>query len=182
MTHSDVSPTPSAPVEPQAAAAEANPVPGRTAYWQASLAIVAGSLVVDHVVKWLAIEHLMPGNRIVSVVPGLFQLRYAENTGAAFSFLDGRVGFLALVSVVVSAMLAYWWWRVPKEEVQARLAFALVVGGAVGNLIDRAFRGYVVDMFEAYFRQWSWPVFNVADSCICVGMGILILRMWKGKI
>ena len=62
------------------------------------------------------------------------------------------------------------------------LAIAFVIGGAIGNLIDRAFRGFVVDMFDAYIGQHHWPVFNVADSFICIGMGILVLRMWKGKV
>lgn len=184
------------PVPPAAQPLPATPeilapaaVPAGFAGWRSALAIVTSVLVVDHVVKWLAIVHLKPIlPDSISIIPGLFQLTYAENKGAAFSFLHGHVEVLTVISFVVSLMMVWWWTRLPKEEVAGRTAFAFVVGGAVGNLIDRAFRGerfgdgYVVDMFDAYVRGHHWPVFNIADSCICLGMAVLVWRMWKGKI
>lgn len=150
--------------------------------------MVAVLIAFDHAVKLWAVSELAP--RLfdptlpdsIPIIPGLFRLTYAENTGAAFSLLDGRVGFLAIVSAVATIALTYWWTRIPKEESLGRAGVALVLAGTVGNLIDRAFRGFVVDMFDAYYRGYSWPVFNVADSLICVGVGILILRTLQGKI
>ncbi len=170
----------------KASAPPPKPVPGGTAHWKVCLASLLGIVALDHLSKWLTIVKLAPTadrpGPVVDIVPGLFRLLYARNYGAAFSFLHGQVALLALVSVAVSVGMTIWWFRLPKEEHWGRLAIAFVVGGAIGNLIDRAFRGYVVDMFDAYVGSHHWPVFNVADSFICVGMGLLVWRMLKGKI
>ncbi len=162
--------------------------PGGFAGWKSALAVVVGMLALDHLSKWLAIVYLKPepGQYVnlpkVDLIPGLFQLQYAENTGAAFSMFDGNVGALAIVSILAASAMTWWWTRLPAGEKWGRLALSLVVAGAIGNLIDRVFRGYVVDFFLAYFRDYRWPVFNVADTIICIGVGVLILRSWQGKV
>lgn len=104
----------------------------------------------------------------VSIAP-FFHLTYLENTGAAFGLMHGDNAALIVVSVLLLAGLAYMSWRWPSDHVSAHYGIVLVGGGALGNLYDRVFYGYVVDFLD--FRVW--PVFNVADSCICVGAGLL---------
>ena len=96
--------------------------------------------------------------------------------------LTGNPGLLAIISILAAAGLTFWWTRLPAEELLGRIALAMVVAGAVGNLIDRALRSYVVDFFDVYWRTHHFPVFNVADSMICVGVGVLLLRTWRGKL
>ncbi len=185
-TEETVSPGTEPAIERADAKAAAAPEPGGTAWWKICASSALGVVVLDHLTKWLTIRHLAPAPGeplpVIDIVPGLFRLLYAENRGAAFSFLYGHVELLALISVVVSVFMTVWWLKLPKEELWGRLAIAFVLGGAIGNLIDRAFRGFVVDMFDAYIGRHHWPVFNIADSFICIGMGILVLRMWKGKV
>lgn len=151
---------------------------------------VAALIAFDHATKLATVAWLKPTSAfdipVVTVFPGLLQLRYAENTGAAFSLFDGQVGALALVSLVASLLVGWWWWRLPAAERWGRWALVLILAGAVGNLIDRAFRGFVVDMLDAHItlggELYQWPVFNVADSLICVGVAVVMVRAWRGKM
>lgn len=180
----DKQPAPASAVEDPAAGSvdgQQAEVPGGVAFWRASAAIVAATMVLDHATKFWAKAVLEPmisavGPPAIPVIPGLFELRYAENRGAAFSLFYGNVGALAIVSLVALVFLGWWWRSLPASDRWSRGAIALVAGGAVGNLLDRIFRGYVVDMFHAYYDKWSWPIFNIADSAICVGVAILIVR------
>jgi signal peptidase II len=150
------------------------------------LGFVALLVLVDQVTKWISVLALAPppagAGKTIVLLPGVFQLRYAENTGAAFSIFTGRVNFLALVSLVASGFLVWWWRKVPPSERWGRGALVLILGGAVGNLIDRVRLGYVIDMFDAFIGSYDYPVFNVADSLICVGVAVLLVRAWKGKV
>ena len=156
----------------------------------AGAAAVLGLVAFDHATKLATVAWLKPTSfldvPIVTIIPGLFQLRYAENRGAAFSLFDGNVGALAVVSAVASVLIAWWWTRLPAEERWGRWALVMILSGALGNLIDRAFRGFVVDMFDAHItlggELYQWPVFNVADSLICVGVGIVMVRAWMGRM
>lgn len=161
--------------------------PGGFALWKPSIAMAAIWFVIDHATKYWAAVTLAPTirgipGRHIDIIPGCLRLVYAENTGAAFSFLTGQTFFLGLVSLAATIGLSWYWYTLPAAEKWGRMAVALILSGAVGNMIDRFFRGYVVDFVEAYFRQWSWPVFNVADSCICVGAAILAVRFLQGRI
>lgn len=104
----------------------------------------------------------------------------AHNRGAAFSFLHGADGwqrwFLSAVSTVVSVILLIWLWQTPRQHNHRQaLAISLVLGGAIGNLIDRLRLGYVVDFIDVHYQGWHWPAFNIADSAITVGVVLLIL-------
>ena len=140
-------------------------------------------IVLDQLTKWWANTALNFGEQ-VNVLP-FFNLTLVYNTGAAFSFLADAGGWqrwvLSSLSLVVSVMLTLWILRTPREFKWLAIGLALVLGGAVGNLIDRAFFGYVVDFLDVYYQQWHWPAFNVADSAITVGAGILILETLWGK-
>ena len=103
----------------------------------------------------------------------------AHNYGAAFSFLNNAGGwqrwFFVVLASGVSLILLVWLLRLPRHEWRTGLSLALIIGGAVGNLIDRIQLGYVVDFIDVYFRDWHYPAFNVADSAITVGVVLLLL-------
>jgi len=160
------------------------------ALWQWSLVILTIGFIVDHATKFWAEAYLKPKGPVysaadiptITIIPGCLEFVYAENTGAAFSMMTSQTGILAIISVIASVGLVWFWTTLSPAEKWGRYAVALILSGAVGNLVDRTFRNFVIDFIHAYFRQWSWPVFNIADSCICVGAGILAVRFLKNKI
>lgn len=139
-------------------------------------------IVLDQLTKlWAssALNYAEP----VAVLP-FFNLTLMHNTGAAFSFLSEAGGwqrwFFAMVSLLVSAVILVWLKRLSGEKVWLAVALALVLGGALGNLWDRLYLGYVVDFIQLYYRQWSWPAFNLADTAISVGAVMLIIDSLRG--
>ena len=144
--------------------------------------ITAVVVLIDQVSKrsmsqWLGLCE--PGRcEVVDVLP-IFQLVVVHNTGAAFSFLADAGGwqrwFLTLVSLVVSIVIAIWMLRLKANEKLLAISLSLILGGAIGNLIDRAFQGYVVDFLLFYYEDWYFPAFNVADSAVSVGAALMIL-------
>jgi signal peptidase II len=114
-----------------------------------------------------------------------FNLTLAHNYGAAFSFLADQSGwqrwFFAALALIVSSGLSVWLLRLAPSQKWLAAAIALLVGGAVGNLYDRVLFGYVVDFLDAYYGQYHWPVFNVADSAICIGAALLLLESFLDK-
>jgi len=138
-----------------------------------SLAVV----LLDQITKWLVIDALTLYQRI-PVLP-VFDLVRLHNTGAAFSFLADASGWqnwlFTGVAVVVSVGIAWWLVTLPREGRRVlSLGLALVLGGAIGNVIDRSLYGYVVDFLLFYYKDWSYPAFNIADSAITCGV-VLIL-------
>ena len=130
-------------------------------------ALIAAALVaVDQIVKYLVMTHIPAGGH-VPLVPYLVELTYVTNTGAAFSIFSEHTWALALVSLVMSVALALALWKGLFKHPLGKLTLTLLLAGAVGNLIDRAFRGFVVDMFNVLFMNFA--VFNVADICVVVG-------------
>ena len=130
-------------------------------------AILAAVLVaVDQIVKYLVMTSIGFGEH-VPFIPYILELTYVENTGAAFSIFSKHTWALALVSLVMSAVLALALWKGLFKHPFGKLALTLLLAGAVGNLIDRACRGYVVDMFNVLFMRFA--VFNVADICVVLG-------------
>jgi len=141
-------------------------------------------VVVDQGSKILA-QHLLIIHEPVAVVPS-FNLFLTYNLGAAFSFLSSAGGWqrwlFALLSTGISVFIVLWLRRVPQGQKWLACALALVLGGAVGNLIDRLFRagGGVVDFIDIYYGTWHWPAFNIADSAISVGAVMLLVSALKG--
>lgn len=135
-------------------------------------------LVLDQVTKAI-VEQSMALHQSIPVLPFL-AITYARNTGAAFSLLAHapslfRVTLLVSVSVFAIVLVLRFVARTPATDRPTLLGLGAVLGGAVGNLIDRAWLGEVRDFVELHYREWSWPVFNVADAAICVGVGLLLL-------
>ncbi|MBT4162500.1 MAG: lipoprotein signal peptidase [Gammaproteobacteria bacterium] len=117
----------------------------------------------------------------IDILP-MFKLTVLHNEGAAFSFLDDAGGwqrwFLVAVSSIVSVFLAGWLGRIYRSQRLLSYALCLILGGAIGNLIDRAVQGYVVDFFVFYYDVYYFPAFNIADSAISMGAALLILDMF----
>jgi signal peptidase II len=138
----------------------------------ASLAVV----ILDQASKAVVVSRFELFDRL-PVLP-FFDLVRLHNTGAAFSMLANAGGwqnwFFTAVAVGVSGVLLWWFRQVPRGRVLVPLALALVIGGAIGNLIDRLVYGYVVDFVLLYWRDWSYPAFNVADSAITLGVAGLL--------
>jgi signal peptidase II len=107
-----------------------------------------------------------------------FKLTYVHNTGAAFSFLSEAGGwqrwFFAGLALVISVVIAVWLSRLEKNETLLAVALSLILGGAVGNLIDRLAYGYVIDFLDVYYGTWHWPAFNIADSAITLGVVLML--------
>lgn len=130
-------------------------------------AILAAALVVlDQVVKYLTKAGIAPGEH-VPLLPHILELTYVENTGAAFSLFARHTWVLALISLAMSVVLAVALWKNFFRHPLGKIPLALLLAGAVGNLLDRVFRGYVVDMFNVLFMRFA--VFNVADICVVTG-------------
>jgi signal peptidase II len=147
------------------------------------LALAAVVLVLDQLSKAAALRWLQP-HQVIDVLPG-FNLTLVFNRGAAFSFLAGAGGWqrwfftgLALVASVVILVLLR---RTPRSERLTASGLALILGGAVGNLVDRLRWGHVVDFVDLYLGSAHWPAFNVADCAISVGAALLVWSMWRGS-
>src|ERR1700685_614592 len=144
------------------------------------LAVSAAVVLVDQTTK-LAVERELALFQSVSVLPVL-EITRLHNTGAAFSFLANEAGWqrwlFTALALVVSAALAVWLSRIDRGARVLACAVALILGGAVGNVIDRLRLGHVIDFIYAHWQQHYFPAFNVADSCICVGAGLLMLDTW----
>ncbi|HOE95493.1 MAG TPA: signal peptidase II [Candidatus Sumerlaeota bacterium] len=148
---------------------------GRVAF----TALAAVVILLDQLTKWLAVAFLR-GRPPLELIPGYLRLWYAENTGAAFSVLEGHTEILAGFSLIVSVVIFVWGWRLSPREQGLRVALGLILGGALGNLIDRVYLRYVIDFISAHWHyKYVWPTFNIADSAVCVGMFLLIVASFR---
>lgn len=147
------------------------------------LLLMAAIVLLDQGTKALVVRSLEL-HEYVPVVDGFLSLSHVRNRGAAFGLLSDwdlpyQSVLLALLSLSALAAIAFYFLRLPAAARLPRLALALVLGGAVGNLIDRARLGYVVDFVHVYWRRHQWPDFNVADSAITVGVALLVLDILR---
>ena len=153
-------------------------------YWKVGYLVAAfGVYLLDQASKAWARKTLRFGDD-VTVIPNFLNFIYAENTGIAFSQLQngGELGRWMLAALAALAALAvlYYFWRTPKNNDRLLGACALLLAGIVGNLTDRVRLGFVIDFIDVQFGNWHYPTFNVADSAICIGAGLLILDLFFG--
>jgi len=145
--------------------------------WLSALVVLA-----DQASKGAAIAALVPA-RPLPVVPSL-NLFLTYNRGISFSLLDGpgdlQRWLLAALAMAVAALLTYGMSRLPRHRGFLAAALALVIGGAVGNLIDRAAWGHVIDFIQLYYGDWSFAVFNIADAAISTGAALMLLDLLRG--
>jgi signal peptidase II len=148
------------------------------------LSLSAAVVILDQATKAIAI-HLLEPQVPHAVIPGFLNWTLAYNTGAAFSFLADQQGwqrwFFTLLAVVISIVLVRWLVKTPRSDWRSALPLALVIGGAIGNLIDRLRIGHVTDFIQVYHGEWVFPSFNVADSAISVGATLLIVFSLFGR-
>ena len=147
----------------------------RRANW---LWLTAAVIALDQLTKWLA-ERLLPLHEPVALMP-MLNLTLMHNEGAAFSLLADAGGWqrwlFAAFALLVTIVLVVWLLRLDARERMTAAALALLIGGAVGNLIDRLRTGRVVDFIDVYYGDWHWPAFNIADSAITIGVALLLIE------
>lgn len=132
-------------------------------------------IIIDQLVKYWTLTQLdlyesLPG------IPGVFDFFYIQNRGASWGILSGRMALFYLVTLVVVVYLLYLMYKTPNFQTLSHIAYGLLIGGALGNFIDRLLHGYVVDMFRLLFI--SFPIFNVADMSLTVGVVILVVLVF----
>lgn len=139
-------------------------------------------IVLDQVSKWVMVSWLSL-YETVAMIP-FFNLTMAHNTGAAFSFLAQAGGwqrwFFVVLAVLISIGLLVWLKKFAKTNMEA-ISVSLILGGAIGNVIDRIYFGYVIDFLDVYYGSYHWPAFNVADSAIVIGAGLLIFDSFRAE-
>jgi len=142
------------------------------------LLLVVVIVVLDQWTKYLADTRLDYGHPVELL--SWFNLYLAYNTGAAFNFLSEAGGwqrwFFGAVAVVAIVVLIAWLRRLDARDWPLSLSLSLILSGAIGNLIDRIWLGYVIDFIQWHYRDWYWPAFNLADSAITAGVTVLVLR------
>lgn len=145
------------------------------------LALVAVTVIVtDQITKVMVMQH-MRLHESIPIVPNLFSLTYIRNPGAAFGLLAGssnafRMVFFGITSLFALALLGTILFRMPEKDWMGQLSIAGILGGAIGNLLDRLRFGEVIDFLDVYIENYHWPAFNVADSAITVGVVFLIVH------
>ena len=153
----------------------------RAGYLVVSLAV----LLLDQWTKGM-VTRLFDVHQSRTIFPGLFDVTYVRNSGAAFGLfasVDSSIKAILLnsVAVLVFLVVSAYALRSSHRSVRLQIGFALILGGAVGNLLDRVRFGYVVDFLDFSISGHHWPAFNVADSAICIGVGLLFLDMLRGE-
>ena len=142
------------------------------------------AVILDQVSKLVVVSSMQLYQSIP--ITSFFKLTYVRNTGAAFSFLSEAGGwqrwFFAGLAIIISMVIAVWLTRLKQHETVLAVALSLVLGGAIGNLIDRLAYGYVIDFLDVYYGSWHWPAFNIADSAITLGVVLMLLESfgWIG--
>lgn len=158
------------------------------------LTVAFAAIVIDFITKAVVLGNLRHLPR--DVIPGFFNLSFALNRGVSFSFLNNiqepiRLGEwiipasvylpLGLSFVGIAASIGLVWWMGHQRTTAAHWGLGLIAGGALGNVLDRLQHGAVVDFLHVYYNDWHFPAFNVADSCITVGVALLLLDGFRGE-
>lgn len=145
--------------------------------------LAAVVIALDQITKYWA-QTLLALHQPEAVMPFL-NMTLMYNPGAAFSFLADAGGwqrwFFIALAVLVSLVLFFWMARLKSGERWTAIGLSLVLGGALGNVVDRILHGHVIDFIDVYYRQWHWPAFNVADSAITAGVVLLLLDSFRQR-
>jgi signal peptidase II len=149
-------------------------------------AIALMVLAADQITKAILLHFLPNVWDERTVLPGFFKLVHWQNTGAAWSSFTGKNGLLALIAIAALIILFFSRHHFNSHTLLGQFAFGLVIGGIMGNLVDRIFRHYVVDFLRFYLQQrggeeTGFPAFNVADSAICIGVTLVFLLTWRNE-
>ncbi|MBZ5748687.1 MULTISPECIES: signal peptidase II [Metabacillus] len=131
---------------------------------------------IDQVTKWLIVKNMELGESI-TVIENFIYITSHRNRGAAWGILQGQMWFFYIITTVVIIGIIYYIQKYTKENKVMGIALGLMLGGAIGNFIDRLFRKEVVDFINTYIFSYDFPIFNVADSALCVGVVLLFIQM-----
>ena len=154
-----------------------------SAKWKLVSGWLVAIVALDQLTK-IIVDRSMPLHQSIAIIDGLFNLTYVRNAGAAFGLFAGsaeifRRPFLILVSILASVFIIVMMKRLAEKETGLVTALSFILGGAMGNLIDRVIYGDVIDFLDVYWRNYHWPAFNIADSFITIGVGIMLYRLYK---
>lgn len=143
--------------------------------------VAAVAFAIDFISKIIALQHLQFQTPI-EIFPFL-NLTLTYNYGAAFSFLAAQSGwqlwFFTIIAIIVIIAILYWLRKIPRRHNLFAISLTFILGGAIGNVFDRIFYGYVIDFIDFHYKAYHWPTFNLADSFICIGAFLFILSSLK---
>lgn len=159
--------------------------PGKKSNWQTAIPLVSIAmpmLILDWISKWLVQMHITQMTEVIPIIPGFFNLRHDRNTGAAFGVLAGHRILLILITLAALAFIFAYYLRF-KESRWMQISLGFLLGGAIGNFIDRIRLGEVVDFlqFGIASKRLFWPTFNIADVSVCIGAGMLIVYLFRTR-
>jgi signal peptidase II len=148
-------------------------------------AVALGVILLDQASK-LFIQATIPLGHGIPIIPGIFAIVHVLNPGAAFGLLAGRSAsfrnpFFVGISLLAVGFILFYRHRELKGDSLASFALSLILGGAIGNLVDRLRVGMVIDFLDVHYYQYHWPAFNVADSCITIGVSLMMLDLVLGE-
>ena len=147
------------------------------------IVLILTVLGLDRWTKWLIQTKLLL-NQTILIIDGFINITYVRHTGVAFGILDSaslplKSTVLAVLTLVAIAGVVVYSWRTPISQTLLHIALTLILAGALGNLYDRIVYQFVIDFIEVYYRSYRWPSFNVADSAITVGVGLLVTQVFR---
>ncbi|MCI7222233.1 MAG: signal peptidase II [Firmicutes bacterium] len=135
-------------------------------------------IILDQFSKYFIQTNTLWQNHI-EIIPNFFYITYAKNTGMGFSLLSGHTILLAIVSMIVILVIFYYYVKCDKKDVLSLVTYSLLIAGAIGNLIDRLYLGYVRDFLDFYIFGYDFPIFNIADCAVTIGAILLVLVFIK---
>lgn len=135
-------------------------------------------VVLDQITKWLIVRHMEIGESI-PIVPNLFHITSHRNRGAAWGILEGQMWLFYIITVIVVAGIIYYMQTQVKGKPFFQISLAFILGGAIGNFIDRLFRKEVVDFLDTYIFGYDFPIFNIADSALTIGVVLLMIQIFR---
>ena len=138
------------------------------------LVILVGTLFLDQITKMIA-EASLGLYESFTIIPDFFAFTFVKNTGAAWSMLEGKMVFFYIITVVAMIAMVLYFKTLKSHQFLSKIGIVLMLSGTLGNFIDRLFLQYVRDFIDFYIFGYDFPIFNVADICLCVGIGIIIL-------
>ncbi|MCL1630927.1 signal peptidase II [Sporolactobacillus sp. CPB3-1] len=135
-------------------------------------------LLIDQFSKWLIVHNMYLGQSI-AIIPSFFYLTSIRNNGAAWSILEGQMLFFFVITIAVLAVVIFYMQRLGRKQPFLGVSLGLIIGGTLGNFMDRLFRGEVVDFIQFYIFRYHFPVFNLADSSLFIGVVLLIMYLFR---
>lgn len=134
-------------------------------------------IIIDQSSKWLIVKKMTIGESI-EIVKGFLYITSHRNTGAAWGMLAGQMMFFYIITVIVVIIIIYYIHKEARQNLLLGISLSLILGGAIGNFIDRLVKKEVVDFINTYIFSYDFPVFNIADSALVIGVGILMIHMF----